>query len=276
VDELRDLVVGPLDLPEGTRRLLVSPQSALSEVPFALLFPGEVVSIPSGTTLGLLRAEAGKRGEGVFALGDPDYTTGRAPTTPTARERGGRLARLPGTRDEAKAVGDVVLLGAEATEAGVLRGLATRPRWRAVHLACHGLFDPEHPAFSSLALTPTEEDDGFLTCLEVFGLRVPADLVALSACETARGKVLRAEGVLGLARAFMMAGAPRVLCSLWKVDDKATQALMARFYALWNPKDGAPGLPAAEALRRAQDFVRSQERWRHPFYWAAWVLWGLP
>ena len=81
---------------------------------------------------------------------------------------------------------------------------------------------------------------------------------------------------MGLTRAFMFAGAPRVICSLWKVDDDATRALMTKFYELWNPKDGQARLPTAEALRTAQEFVRSQEKWKHPYYWAAWVLWGLP
>ena len=80
---------------------------------------------------------------------------------------------------------------------------------------------------------------------------------------------------MGLTRAFMYAGAPRVICSLWKVDDKATQALMVKFYELWSPKEGA-GLGAAAALKRAQAFVKSHEKWKHPYYWAAWVLWGLP
>ena len=100
-------------------------------------------------------------------------------------------------------------------------------------------------------------------------------LVVLSACETGRGRVVKGEGIVGLTRAFMMAGAPRVLCSLWKVDDEATKALMVKFYELWNQEEGK-GLPAATALKQAQEFVRSHERWKHPFYWAAWVLWGLP
>jgi CHAT domain-containing protein len=106
-------------------------------------------------------------------------------------------------------------------------------------------------------------------------MRVPADAVVLSACETARGRVYAVEGIVGFTRAFLFAGTPRVLCSLWKVDDEATRALMERFYALWNPEDGE-GLGAAEALRRAQEHVRGQARWQHPYYWAAWVLWGLP
>ena len=129
---------------------------------------------------------------------------------------------------------------------------------------------------SALALTADEENDGFLTAHEIFRMSIPADLVVLSACETGKGRIYRTEGIVGLTRAFMFAGAPRVVCSLWKVDDEATQALMVRFYELWNPKDGSEGLSAAAALGQAQAHVRSQERWAHPYYWAAWVLWGLP
>ncbi len=246
------LVIEPLALREETHRVLVSPAGALSYVPFALQLGGrEVAYVPSGTTYGVLLGEGGLRGEGVLALGDP---------------ASGKLPPLPGSRAEAKAVGDVVLLGEEATEAGLLAAVAARPRWRAIHLACHGLIDPERPLLSSLMLSGEDA----LTTLEVFRANVPADLVVLSACETARGKVYRAEGVVGFVRAFMFAGAPRVLVSLWNVDDEATRALMARFYAEWKMK------PAATALRAAQAFVASHEKWKHPRYWAAWQLWGLP
>ena len=107
-------------------------------------------------------------------------------------------------------------------------------------------------------------------------MRIPTDLVVLSACETGKGKAYAAEGIVGFTRAFMYAGSPRVICSLWKVDDKATQALMVKFYELWNPKDGSAGMPAALALREAQQHIKSQAKWKHPYYWAAWVLWGLP
>ena len=114
-----------------------------------------------------------------------------------------------------------------------------------------------------------------MTCLEILRVQIPSDLVVLSACQSAQGRIYRSEGIVGLTRAFMYAGAPRVLCSLWKVDDEATQALMIKFYELWHPKTGE-GLGAAEALKKAQEHVRSRPKWKHPYYWGAWVLWGLP
>ena len=89
------------------------------------------------------------------------------------------------------------------------------------------------------------------------------------------GRVTGGEGILGLVRGYLQAGAGGVIASLWKVDDDATQALMVRFYELWDP-EGATGLPAAEALRDAQAYVAAQEGWAHPTYWAGWQLWGAP
>jgi CHAT domain-containing protein len=290
---LRDLLLRPLGLEaEKTKRLILSPEGPLSYVPFSALAPDTTITVvPSATTYGLYREEATRApGGAVLAVGDPDYGLARDALAVATYERGSRLARLPGTGVEAKSVGDVVLLGAQATETGVLEALSGRERWRAVHLACHGLVDPERPTLSSLALSPGAHSDGYLTVLEVLDWKVPADLVVLSACETGTGRIVAGEGIVGLTRAFMFAGAPRVICSLWKVDDEATRALMTKFYELWNPRPGSagvatsgdrraskePGLSTAEALRQAQAFVRSQEKWKHPYYWAAWVLWGLP
>ena len=274
---LSKLVLEPLALPKATTRLLVSPAGALASVPFAALAPTRTISyVPSGTTYRLLREEQGQRGEGVLALGDPDYGTKIDARAITVMRGGFDLVPLPGTRVEANALGTKVLLGAEATEAGLRSAITTKPRWRAVHLACHGYVNQERPALSSLALTPSAEDDGFLTVLEVFRMKIPADLVVLSACETGRGKVLKSEGIVGMTRAFMFAGSPRVIVSLWKVDDEATRALMVKFYELWNPKDGKKGLATATALKQAQEFVAAHDKWKHPYYWAAWQLWGLP
>jgi CHAT domain-containing protein len=140
-----------------------------------------------------------------------------------------------------------------------------------VHIACHGFVDAEEPLLSRLALTPGPGDDGFVTLLDDFRMKVPADIVVLSACVTGRGSVLEGEGMVGLMWSFHFAGSPRVLASLWDVDDEATKELMVRFYGAWKEGKGA-----AAALREAQASVRCLERWRHPRYWAAWVLWGLP
>jgi tetratricopeptide (TPR) repeat protein len=276
---LRRLIVEPLRLPKAVKRVLVSSAPGLGTVPFALLFSDrEVVQVPSGTTLGLLREARADRGETVLAFGDPDYGTAVHETS-LRIHRGAALLRLPplpAAREEATAVADVAILGRQASETGLPGAITRRPRWRAVHFACHGLIHQESPRLSCLALTADEQNDGLLTALEILRLRVPADLVVLSACDTGRGKVYRTEGVVGLTRAFLYAGAARVIVSLWKVDDEATRALMVKFYELWNPKDGSQGLPTATALKRAQEYVASHEKWKHPYYWAAWQLWGLP
>jgi CHAT domain-containing protein len=263
VDRARAALLGRLALRPDDRRILVSPDGPVAHVPFPLLEADrEVVLVPSGSTYAMLRARTGARGEGVLALGDPAYGTASG---------GLPLAPLPSSRAEAEAVGDVRLLGDAATEDGLHRALAGRPRWRAVHFACHGVLDADRPLLSALALTPGGGDDGLLVAHEILRMDVPADLVVLSGCDTGRGKAFRGEGTLGLSRAFLLAGAPRVVASLWKVDDEATRTFMEAFYARWKA-----GSPTHAALREARARVRSDARWAHPRHWAAFVLWGLP
>jgi CHAT domain-containing protein len=266
---LKAFLIDPLELDE-TEQLLISPYDEMSVVPFAILLPDrELAFVGSGTTYRLLfeqnRERGGAHGCSVLGMGDPQYPLG------------GSLVALPRTREEVTSIADVKLLGDHANEGAFRGALLQKPRWCAIHIACHGLVDEEHPMFSCLALTPTANDDGQLTALEVFQLHLPAELVVLSACDTARGKLYAAEGVVGLTRAFTFAGAPRVISSLWQVDDAATQALMLKFYEYWNPKGtGVEPIGAGAALQKAQAYVRSQAKWEHPYYWAAWVLWGLP
>jgi len=113
--------------------------------------------------------------------------------------------------------------------------------------------------------------DGFLRLHDVYDLKLSADLVVLSACQSALGKEVRGEGMLGLTRGFMYAGAPRVVASLWRVDDRATAELMKAFYeGMLGPAELTP----AAALRAAQNHLRGQPRWRDPYFWAGFVLHG--
>jgi CHAT domain-containing protein len=212
----------------------------------------------------------------VLALGDPDY--GSRSKGPRTLIRGRPLPSLPATRGEVQAVGTVVLLGAQASEGKLRASLASKPRWRAVHLACHSLIDSKQPLLSALALASDGADDGRLTAIEILRLDIPADLVVLSATRAARGRIDPGEGSVGLPRAFLYAGARAVLAPLGAVDDEATSALMKIFYLLWRPPVPAGATPrsAAVALRAAMAQVAAQPRWKHPYYWAGWVLFGDP
>jgi CHAT domain-containing protein len=143
-----------------------------------------------------------------------------------------------------------------------------------LHLATHGIFDPDRPEDSGLLLSTTngngEQIDGFLRLQDIYELRAPVLLVVLSACETALGRDVQGEGLVGVTRGFMYAGASSVLASLWKVDDAATSELMKLFYTNMLQRGMTPG----EALRAAQNTIRQDPNWRSPYYWAAFTLQG--
>ena len=146
---------------------------------------------------------------------------------------------------------------------------------RVVHFASHGLLNSRHPELSGVVLSLVDErgrpkDESFLQARDVYRLKLSADLVVLSACQTALGKDVRGEGLLGLSRGFMYAGAPRIVASLWQVPDRATSELMKHFY------EGVlqQGLRPAAALRAAQIAIRREKRWTSPYYWAAFTLQG--
>ena len=147
-------------------------------------------------------------------------------------------------------------------------------RYRIVHFATHGLLNSEHPELSGLVLSLVDQQgqaqDGFLQLQDIYNLNLPADLVVLSACETGLGKEIRGEGLMGLTRGFMYAGASRVIASLWKVDDVATAELMKRLYHGML----TDGLRPAAALRQSQIAMWQQQRWQSPYYWAAFVIQG--
>lgn len=189
------------------------------------------------------------------------------------------LPRLPFSRREAEAILAVTPEGEgmkavdflASRETAISPGLA---RYRIVHFATHGLFDSEHPELSGLVLSLVNEhgeaQNGFLDLEDIYNLNLPAELVVLSACETGLGKEINGEGLVGLTRGFMHAGAKRVVASLWKTDDAASAALMAEFYTAME-KDQ---MPPAAALRQAQIEMLKQPRWADPYYWAGFQLQG--
>ena len=147
-------------------------------------------------------------------------------------------------------------------------------RYRIVHFATHGVLDDKRPELSGLLLSMVNEhgrqQDGFLGLNSIYNLKLSAELVVLSACQTGLGKEVKGEGLIGLTRGFMYAGAARVVASLWKVDDEATAELMKRFYRRMLQDN----MPAAAALRAAQVEMWQQKQWRSPYYWASFVLQG--
>ena len=190
-----------------------------------------------------------------------------------------RIGRLPFTRFEAENIlaATTSNQSLKATDFRANRETATSPelaQYRFVHFATHAILNSEHPELSGIVLSLVDEQgkpvDGFLRLHDIYNLNLPADLVVLSACQTGLGREIRGEGLLGLTRGFMYAGAPRVVASLWKVDDAATAELMKRFYAAMLKDNLRP----AAALRRAKVEMWKQKRWQAPFYWAAFELQG--
>jgi CHAT domain-containing protein/Tfp pilus assembly protein PilF len=193
--------------------------------------------------------------------------------------REGGIPRLLFTRQEDDGIASLVrsdlrLVDLDFAASKPAATSGTLSQYRMVHLATHGLLDSEHPELSGVVLSMVDEKgaavDGFLRLEDIYNLNLPADLVVLSACQTGLGKEMRGEGLIGLTRGFMYAGAPRVVVSLWSVDDPATAELMKRFYrAILVDK-----LRPAAALRSAQMELRNDPQWSPPYYWAGFVLQG--
>jgi CHAT domain-containing protein len=197
------------------------------------------------------------------------------------RERNGEvyLPRLQFSRQEANEITALVPEGQslKALDFKASRATAVSTRladYRIVHFATHAFLNSEHPELSGLVLSLVDEQgkpqNGFLDLEDIYNLDLPANLVVLSACETGLGKKIEGEGLVGLTRGFMYAGAKRVVASLWKIDDRATAELMQRFY------EGllGQGMRPAAALRAAQLQMRNHKRWSSPYYWAAFQIQG--
>ena len=189
------------------------------------------------------------------------------------------IRRLPFTRQEAEQILAVAPAGSnfKAIDFRANRALATSgelSQYRYVHFATHGYLDTTTPSLSAIVLSMIDEQgkpqDGFLRAHDIYNLHLPAELVVLSACETGLGKDVRGEGLDGITRGFMYAGARRVVVSLWNVNDKATASLMQRLYLGMLRGNKTP----AAALRAAQIEMLRSKQWQSPYYWAAFVMQG--
>jgi CHAT domain-containing protein/tetratricopeptide (TPR) repeat protein len=340
---LSQLVLAPAAAQLGKKRLVIVGDGMLLYIPFAvlptptangvavasppLIVEHEVVSLPSASTLAVLRREVAGRKPApktVVVIADPVFTkndervkralnksndggqpppsttlpsrtkTTTAPAgTDTARDlelvepnedaavssSGLYVPRLLGSRKEAEEITAMV----PASESKLVLDFEANRRaatsaelglYRYVHFSTHGFLDSVHPELSGIVFSLInqrgEGQDGILRAHEIFNLKLPAEVVVLSACQTGIGKEVKGEGLVSLTRGFMYAGAPRVVVSLWSVNETGTAVLMVRFY-----KEMLKGgkTPAA-ALRAAQIVLMKEEKWRSPFYWAAFTLQG--
>ena len=204
----------------------------------------------------------------ILAVGNPVM-----PKVPTQVGSEITLSPLSGAEEEAKAIVEslgvrehTLLLREEATEAAVKDLAQTH---NIIHLATHGIAYTEEPLNSFVAFSPTETENGLLTAREVAQNRnLPADLVVLSACQTGLGRI-SGDGMLGLSRAFLIAGARTVVVSQWSVSDNATKELMVAFYQNYVDLRNK-----AIALQKAMQKVRSISEYSNPLYWAAFLLVG--
>jgi CHAT domain-containing protein len=262
--QLYDWLIAPLKDRIQTPTVGIIPHGLLHYLPFAALTNQArylnddyvLFTLPSASVLRFIQEKRKPEPQTVLVLGNPATDL---PDLEFAEQEAESIAGLYNTR---------VLVGDKATES------AFRSQTRQagiLHLAAHGEYNPNHPHFSTVYLASDSQNDGRLEVHEIYSLDLTTatDLVVLSACQTDVGAVSVGDEVVGLNRAFIYAGTPTVIASLWNVDDAATALLMERFYTHLRS-----GMGKAEALRQAQIDVR--EQYPHPYYWAAFVLTGDP
>jgi CHAT domain-containing protein len=278
-----------------------APQSLYNSPP--LIVAHEVISLPSASVLAVLRREAAGRkpatktvavfADPVFNNSDPRVGTKGKETDAAAKEAPvakdvSRAAAESGLQDLVRLrfsrleADQITRLAPEATRFEAVdfaanRGAATSADLRnyaILHFATHGLINNQHPELSGIVLSLVDQhgqpQDGFLRLFNIYNLKLDAELVVLSACQTALGKEVKGEGLIGLTRGFMYAGAPRVVATLWPIYDRATADFMGRFYdAMLRQK-----IRPAAALRQAQASMWQDKRWQAPYYWAGFTLQG--
>jgi len=309
---LSQMLLGPVAAELKNKRLIVVAEGVLQYVPFAALSePGEsetplmvkheIVMLPSGSVLGVLRRETKERSpapKGIAVFADPVFEVGDArltgktpqaapvelaaePEVKRSAEESGLVSfqRLRFSREEANQIMKFAERNnsLQALDFSANRTNATShdlENYGIVHFATHGIINSRNAELSGIVLSLVDQNgkpqNGFLRLYDIYNMNLKADLVVLSACQTALGKEIEGEGLIGLTRAFMYAGAPRVVASLWRADDRATAVLMSRFYEGLLTRR----LSAAAALRNAQVSMWQDKRWRNPRYWAAFTIQG--
>ena len=262
--KLYDLVIKPVekDFSRKSDRVYIVYDRMHPLIPYELLHDGErylaekytLVYAPSASVLQHCMERRRPLGGKLLALGNPDL--------------GNPDYALAYAEDEVQKLAETypdsrILTGVEASEAAVQLLSSDAD---ILHFACHGVIDEDEPRKNHLRLAPDKENDGYLTADEIMDLHLQSSLVTLSACDTGRGRILMGGEILGLTRAWMYAGAPSVLASLWKVDDRATSRLMTAFYENLKTHD------KAKALQLAQ--LGMIKEGLSPYYWAAFCLYG--
>lgn len=272
----------------GVKTLGIVPDGVLWHVPFETLmdargaFVAERMAtfyVPSIAVYAAMRDAHNTRQEhapSLLAFADPLFTQGHTATRAAVRSE--ELTPLPDARREVSAVAGCctphsVYIGREALES---RLKAEGGKYDVIHFATHGVLDDTNPMYSHLLLAADGAEDGLLETWEMMRLDLHAELVVLSACDTARGKVGAGEGLIGMSWALFAAGTPSTIAAQWPVDSATSADLMIAFYRDWRGQDGvASHVAKARALQRARAAIRRDPRRRHPFFWASHVLIGL-
>lgn len=302
---LSQMLLGPVADKLGDKRLIVVPEGALQYVPFAalpspaapdsvLLEKHEIIVEPSFSALAAIRKNRSQHSISpdklVAVIADPvssssdDRVQSGPARTVVATDRGpltrdNSLRRLAHASEEADAISAAAPKGTTMVAKGFDANRETAMsanvgQYQIVHFATHGILDSEHPELSGIVLSSVDRNgaktEGLMSLHDIYSLDLSAELTVLSACETALGKNIKGEGLIGLSHAFMSAGSKSVVSSLWKVDDRATAALMREFYESMLQQ----GMSPAAALRAAQLKMMSDKRTRAPYYWAGFVIQG--
>ena len=315
---LGQVILQPAAAQLGNKRLLIVPDGVLHYTPFQaltldqtagqntnvpLIIEHEIITLPSASTLAILRQNYGDRkppSRTLAILADPVFSPkderikGKITQATIEKLEANNLGlnrslrasnrewppkRLPFTRQEAQTISSLFpsastrqILDFDASRTTATEG--SLANYQIVHFATHGLANSQNPELSGILMSMVDDKgnlvNGFLRLTDIFNLKLAANLVVLSACQSGMGQNIKGEGMVGLTRGFMYAGAQRVAVSLWSVDDEGTAVLMQKFYQKMVQEKLAP----AAALRAAQIEMMQQEKWKSPYYWAAFTLQG--